>query len=249
MFNPRDYARLRFGVLAVTLTAWVILLAQRDAPDMCAPGIGGTSLWGVDVPAMAKAWTLMLVAMMSPMLVAPLYFVFMSSLARNRLRLMALCAVGYGAAWTSAGIVISAATLAAKAWYPGSWGPALAVGLAACVWQASPWKKVCLNRCHRHRPLPAFGVAAYRDALRVGLEHGGWCVGSCWLNMMWPMLLPDGHTVGMLAAALLMYCERLDPAAAPAWRLRGFRTAAWCLVCLCRRMWKRLQPAERSLPV
>jgi hypothetical protein len=82
-----------------------------------------------------------------------------------------------------------------------------------------------LNRCHNHRPLAAFGIAAARDALFMGLSHGRWCVGSCWAVMLLPLLLPDAHVAAMAAVTLLMFCERMDPPATPAWRLRGFRTA------------------------
>src|SRR5262249_8142641 len=100
-----------------------------------------------------------------------------------------------------------------------------AVGLIAFVWQASPIKQRCLNRCHSHRPLSAFGVAADRDALLMGLDHGRFCVGSCWAIMLFPMLLPEGHVAAIAAGTLLVFCERLDPARPPAWRLRGFHTS------------------------
>jgi membrane protein implicated in regulation of membrane protease activity len=57
--------------------------------------------------------------------------------------------------------------------------------------------------------------------------------------MLWPMLLPAGHFAGMMAAALLMYCERLDPGAVPRWELRGFRTAALSAVWSWRRARQR----------
>ena len=95
----------------------------------------------------------------------------------------------------------------------------------ALIWQASPFKQRCLNRCHSHRPLAAFGIAADVDALRLGLETGVWCTASCWAAMLFPMLWFQGHFVAMAAVALLMFCERLDPPRTPAWRWRGFGTA------------------------
>ena len=99
--------------------------------------------------------------------------------------------------------------------------PALAAAVLALAWQASPAKQRCLNRCHAHPPLAAFGWRAARDALALGLRHGGWCVGSCWALMLLVLLLPQGHVAGMAAAAVLMFSERLDPPRPPAWRLRG----------------------------
>jgi len=118
---------------------------------------------------------------------------------------------------------------------PQSYLPATIVGLIALLWQASPFKQRCLNRCHSHRPLAAFGFAADLDVFRFGLEQGLWCVASCWAAMLFPMLLPEGHFIAMAAVAVLMFCERLDPPRAPAWRWRGFGTAVRSLSLRLRR--------------
>jgi hypothetical protein len=62
--------------------------------------------------------------------------------------------------------------------------------------------------------------------LRFGLEHGIWCFGSCWALMLFADSLAQWHIPGMAMAALLMYCERMDPPTCPSWKLRGLRTAA-----------------------
>jgi predicted metal-binding membrane protein len=99
--------------------------------------------------------------------------------------------------------------------------PAAGAGLIAVVWQFSPVKQRALNRCHAHPELAAFGAAADVAVLRFGLSHGCWCVVSCWALMLVPMLLPAGHVTAMAIVALLVFSERLDRPAAPAWRLRG----------------------------
>jgi predicted metal-binding membrane protein len=175
--------------------------------------------------SLAGNWALMLVAMMAPMLVAPIYHIRISSFARRRTRSTILFAAGYGMIWMAAGVVIVGVELMVTWLIPQSYLPATIVGLIAVVWQASPFKQRCLNRCHSHRPLAAFGIAADLDVLRMGLEQGLWCTGSCWAAMLFPMLLPEGHVVAMAAVAVLMFCERLDPPKAPAWRWRGFATA------------------------
>lgn len=251
MSDLKTYARFRWGALLVSLSAWIVLLAERDSPELCSPlraGGGWSSPDGSDLRTIAQGHGLMAVAMLAPLLVAPLSFVYQSSFARLRLRLMTLCALGYLALWTAAGVILVAGERFIAAGSSGSWWPALLVGTAALVWQASPWKKACLNRCHRHRPVAAFGLPAHWDAFCVGAEQGFWCVGSCWLNMSWPMLLPAGRSVAMIAIALLMACERLDPGARPAWRLRGFGTALAYLGWLRRRARSR-DWAEGAQPV
>jgi predicted metal-binding membrane protein len=229
IYNAQEWARLRNAVLAVSLIAWTVILLEPRASSCCSANGAGMSwrMWMAANPpgALAMDWTLMLVAMMAPMLVAPLYHIRLSSFARRRLCSMALFVAGYGALWMAAGVVIVAVQLAATWFMPQSYLPATIVGFIAVVWQASPFKQRCLNRCHNHRPLAAFGIAANLDALRFGLENGLWCTSSCWAAMLFPMLLAQGHFIAMIAVSVLMFCERLDPPRTPTWQWRGFGTA------------------------
>ncbi len=228
IYDARDAARLRNGVLMVSVLAWGYLAMAPEETSCHGPGHAfGTSLHGSLEALVSRipGWTTMLVAMMAPMTLGGLYQIRISSFAGRRWRSSLLFVLGYYATWSVAAIVLASVELTAARLAPQSSVPALAVGLIAVIWQASPIKQRCLNRCHDHRPLAAFGWAADRDAARMGLEHGVWCVGSCWAAMLVPMLLPQGHFAAMLAVTLLMICERLDPPQAPRWRLRGFRTA------------------------
>jgi predicted metal-binding membrane protein len=233
IYNAQDWARLRNFVLAISLIAWVVILLEPRASSCCSAR-GAVMSWqillAVNPPAsLAIDWPLMLVAMMAPMLVAPIYHIRISSFAWRRTRSTMLFAAGYGVVWMAAGVGIVAVELVMTGLLPRSYLPATIMGLIAVVWQASPFKQRCLNRCHSHRPLAAFGIAADLDVLRLGLEQGLWCTGSCWTAMLFPMLLPAGHFVAMAAVAVLMFCERLDPPKVPAWQWRGFGTAGRCL--------------------
>lgn len=228
-YDPADYARLRNAVLCFSLSAWIIILVQPRVSSCCSVH-GAVMSWAmlvsINPPAsLAKDWGLMLIAMMTPMLVAPMYHIRISSFARRQVRSIIVFVAAYGAVWMAAGVVIVAATLIATSLMPGSYLPAIIVGAIALVWQASPFKQRCLNRCHSHRNLSPFGWAADWDAARMGFEHGFWCTCSCWAAMWFPMLLPSGHFVAMAAVAVLMFCERLDPPGTPSWRWRGFGTA------------------------
>lgn len=229
IYNAEEWARLRNCVLAVSLIAWVVMLLQPGV-SLCCSAQGAVHSWktllAANPPAsLAGGWALMLVAMMGPMLVAPIYHIRISSFARRRARSTLLFGVGYGIIWMAAGVVVVAVELIVIWLLPRSYLPAAIVGAIAVVWQASPSKQRCLNRCHSHRPLAAFGIAADLDVFRMGLEHGLWCAGSCWAAMLFPMLLPEGHFIAMAAVAVLMFCERLDPPVAPAWQWRGLGTA------------------------
>jgi predicted metal-binding membrane protein len=229
IYDADEYARLRNAVLGVSLIAWIVILVEPRASPCCAVGGSWFSLkllLAANPPLLlARDWVLMLIAMMSPMLVPALYHIRISSFVSRRLRSTALFALSYGALWMAAGTVLLAMKLAATWLAPRSYFPAIVVGFVVVAWQASPFKQRCLNRCHYHRPLAAFGTAADWDVVRFGLEQGVWCASSCWAAMLFPLLLPDGHLLAMAAVSILMFCERLDPPRTPSWGWRGFGTA------------------------
>ncbi|MFD2719554.1 DUF2182 domain-containing protein [Hymenobacter monticola] len=246
-----EYAWLRSAVFGLSLCAWLAVLWPVLAGQEAGAEHLAISYCGAPVPvpsfatyapsgellasvtplspgltwAWAGNWALMLVAMMLPTLVAPLCHVHSRSFARRRARAMSLFVLGYGAVWLVVGSGLLGLQRLVQGWFANPYLLAGAAVLLALVWQASPLKQRFLNRGHRHRALAAFGVRADADALRLGLEHGGWCAASCWALMLVPPLLPSGHLWAMAAVGLLMYCERLDPPGQPAWRWRGFKTA------------------------
>lgn len=227
----KQHARLLTGVLLVSLAGWIALLTGSAGPSMLSSTMCGDSASQLmEAPTLghqAGNWVLMLVAMMLPTLVPPVYFIWQSSFARIRVALITLFFTGFGLVWLLVGAGLTGLEFFARSLAPPSWSwlPAIVVALAALVWQASPGKQICLNRCQSHPPLAAFGFAAGRDALKMGLVHGMWCAGSCWAAMLFPMVLPTGHHAAMAAVTVLMFCERMDPAARPSWRWRGFRTS------------------------
>jgi predicted metal-binding membrane protein len=169
----------------------------------------------------ASGWALMVAAMMLPLLVAPLRHVRDRSFARRRARAMLLFVAGYMVAWMIAGVGLQAMALAARWAAP---EPLLCFGLAAAaaaLWQVSPAKQWCLNRCHRQPHLAAFGAAADRDAFEFGLTNGASCVGACWALMLLPLLAGHGHFFAMIAVTLFIFAERLESPAPLAWRWRG----------------------------
>lgn len=230
MTSARERARVNVPVLLVSATAWAALLfnpgsamtlAHCPITDPGAPPASFQMLLAMNpVSSLAAGWALMLAAMMSPTLIAPISHVRERSFKRRRGRSVTLFVVGYAAIWAAAGVALLGAALVLGLLLPRSYLPAVGVGIIAFVWQCSPVKQRCLNRGHNHRELAAFGTAADLDALRFGVTHGVWCVGSCWALMLFPMLLPQGHFAGMAAAAFVMISERLEQPRPLRWRLR-----------------------------
>lgn len=207
-------------MLLLSAAAWIWLLAGPGGSTMAhcaAMGSGGLP----PAASLAAGWGLMLVAMMSPALIVPIGDLRLRSLKRRRARATALFVAGYAAVWMAAGGVLTAGALAAGWLMPNSYLPAAGAILLAAVWQLSPAKQRCLNRCHAPTGLAAFGAAADLDALRFGVSHGVWCAGSCWALMLAPMLLSRGHAAAMALVAVLTFSERLEHPRPPRWRWRG----------------------------
>jgi predicted metal-binding membrane protein len=253
----REVARVRYPVLAISAFAWGALAA---GPGMHVPGMhvhcpatgSGTAtmaaslsmLLAMNPPsALAAGWALMLVAMMSPLVISEIYHIRFTSLARRRARSIALFVAGYGGVWMVCGAVLTGAGFVALALAPGSYIPATVAGLITCVWQASPFKQRCLNKCHDNRPLRVFGPEADLDAFRFGWTHGVWCAGSCSALMLFPMLLPEGHLVAMAAVAILVFCERLEDPEPPGWKMRGLGKAWRMMAARIRIRWRMLRRA------
>src|SRR5215475_5772057 len=164
IYNAEEYARLRNYVLSVSLVAWIVILVGQSeprVPSCCLARNATPSVKGLlhlnSAASLATGWAVMLVAMMAPTLVAPINHIRISSFARQRPRAIALFTAAYGGVWMAVGGVMLAAELVVTDMFRRSFLPAILLGMVALVWQASPFKQRCLNRCHNHRPLSAFG--------------------------------------------------------------------------------------------
>jgi len=197
---------------------------QEPAAMMCGSSwLPGSAMgWALSV---GMGWLLMAIAMMMPLNLQPLMHISISSFSDRRWRSYALFLSGYLAIWLAAGWATKLLELVLGRYVPAVPLQIGLIAITAFLWQASPLKQRCLNQCHSHRALAAFGPAADVDALRFGLEHGLSCVGSCWALMLLADSVSQWHMTGMVLVALLMYCERMDPPMSPAWKLRGIRTA------------------------
>lgn len=230
--NRRELACVQFGVLGASAAAWIAIVASSLglgqgglADALCSSTPSARWLTAGWIQSTSGGWLLMIVAMMGPMTLPAIVHIRISTFANRRRRAVSLFVLGFMAAWVIPGLAMTALATAVRDATANSTGPAALAVLVACVWQVSPLKQRCLNRCHAHRPLSAFGLKADVDALRLGLRHGLWCIGTCWALMLAMVLMPGWQLAAMVVVAVLAFCERLDPPSAPAWRLRGFRTA------------------------
>lgn len=237
----------RTALFAVGLAAWAAVISEERILNLSAYCVaagapltlGWQSLEGAvrlnGAGPLATSWAIMLVAMMSPLLAAPLDYVWERSLPRRRLRSVALFLLGYALVWLPFGVVELALVAAIQA-FAGTLGSSLLLVAAfALLWQVSPWKQHCLNRCHRLGPLSAFGIRADGDVLRSGIAHGAWCVGACAPLMAIPLLAPGAHAALMALVAVFLLGERMERAGPADWRLRWPRYAATASLAALRR--------------
>ena len=101
------------------------------------------------------------------------------------------------------------------------------------VYQLTPLKQACLKHCRS----PAEFISRYmktgkRGAFRMGIEHGGYCVGCCWLLMA---LLFVGGVMNLLWIAILVLfvlSEKVLPRGPAVSQITGFILITWGLTIL-----------------
>ncbi|MEO6092447.1 MAG: DUF2182 domain-containing protein [Novosphingobium sp.] len=190
---------------------------------------------------MTAMWWIMMVAMMTPSAApAILLYARVVSHAERRGEAGALAPTaafsgGYLLAWLGFAVlamglqvllgrlgILGEATMASRTALLSA-----AILFAAGLYQFSPLKHACLTQCRA----PAAFLARYwrpgtSGALRLGLWHGAYCVGCCWLLML---LLFVGGVMNLAWIALLtalVLAEKL-------WRGgRGVGRASGAILCL-----------------
>lgn len=207
---------LLVGLAAV---AWAIVdeqMAGMDAGPGTDPGALGF---------FAGVWVVMMAAMMFPS-IAPMVVMHVRIQAGQRERGRAgtvgatvFFVGGYLVAWAAAGLVGygiyrlgKAATGNAFSWDRGGQYLAAGIVLAAAVYQLTPLKDVCLRHCRS--PL-MFLISRWRSGrlggLRMGVVHGGWCIGCCWALMAALFALGVMSLGWMALIAALIAAEKLLP--------------------------------------
>lgn len=208
------------AVLAVlSAAAWAVLVWQADVVEMASMG----PTMGMTASLFLALWVAMMVAMMFPT-AAPMILLFARVQAQRRSRGEASIATSvfvgaYLLVWVAAGVAAFVAALAAE-WLARVAGISAATGariggavlIAAGLYQLTPLKLSCLRQCQS--PL-SFVMRSWRPgtagALRMGIEHGVYCLGCCWL--LFVILFPLGMmNVGAMAViTLFIFAEKTFP--------------------------------------
>ena len=189
-------------------------------------------------------WWVMMAAMMLPS-AAPMLLLFarVNRIERARERPYVptgIFAAGYLAAWGGFGMLATGVQwglerlgLLSPMMTTTSYRLGGAILIAAGLWQLTPIKGVCLRHCRS--PL-SFIAHSWRPgrlgAVRMGIEHGAYCLGCCWflmgllffggvMNLVW---------IGGVAAFILL--EKTIPMGHWLGRIAGVAIGAWGVALL-----------------
>jgi len=204
-------------LLGAVLATWLITIDRMRGMD-AGPGTNlGALGWFVVI------WVTMMAAMMLPS-VAPMALLYAKVSGERARRGRSFVPTwvflaGYFAVWTGYGLaayglfrLVDAFHLHFLGWH--TQGPIVAGAalVAAGVYQLTPLKRVCLRHCRS--PLH-FVLGGWREgragALRMGLEHGTYCVGCCWGLMLILFALGVMSLVWMTLVAGLIFTEKVLP--------------------------------------
>ncbi len=169
-------------------------------------------------------WTVMMVGMMLPS-AAPTILLYGALVRKNGERGTVLPAVwiftsGYLVAWTSFSLAAALLQLALEQtalmtpmMVSASRGLSAAILITAGIYQSLPVKEICLRKCRN--PIEFFATrwrAGADGAFRMGVEHGMYCVGCCWMLMLLLFVAGVMNLVWVALIAGFVFVEKLLPA-------------------------------------
>jgi predicted metal-binding membrane protein len=203
---------MRLGALiTASLLAWAVVVRWMWGMD-AGPGMDLGSLGFY-----LGVWVTMTAAMMLPS-IAPTALAY-TQVSRQAWGGTTSFLTGYLVAWTGYGLVAYAVYRAVRAaapaflrWDSGGRYVAGAAIAAAGLYELTPLKSICLRHCRV--PLH-FVLGRWRPgrlgALRMGTEHGAYCVGCCFGLMLVLFVLGLMSLVWMALVAALVFAEKVLP--------------------------------------
>jgi predicted metal-binding membrane protein len=182
-------------------------------------------------------WLTMMAAMMFPSL-APMV-VMHARIQRGRRERSGVASTvvfvtGYLAAWCAFGLLgymvvegVRSLDVGFLAWDEAGRYVAGGVIVAASLYELTALKDACLRHCRNPQTLDEHWRPGPIGSLRMGVEHGGFCLGCCWA-LMAALFAVGVMSVGWMAlVAALIAIEKLAP-----WRAVASRAVAVLLAVL-----------------
>ena len=232
----RDRAIVGAGLAGITLLAWIYLvqMARAMAPMDMGMAMPQMHPWSVaELAMLIIMWGIMMVAMMLPS-AAPMILTF-ATVHRRRgeqrrpVVSTGVFVLGYVVVWSAfsvAAALLQWALHAAALLSPAmtSTSPFVGGGLlvAAGLFQWTPLKNICLAHCRS--PL-SFVMTEWREGARgafiMGVRHGIYCVGCCWVLMGLLFVAGVMNLLWVAAIAVFVLIEKVVPHGEQASRVAG----------------------------
>ncbi|HET9080540.1 MAG TPA: DUF2182 domain-containing protein [Trebonia sp.] len=251
----RSSPALWAGLLVIAAVAWVLLI--RQGPAMPGSMAGPWLVFG----EFLLLWVVMMAAMMLPS-VAPVASMYLTVVRSRRggtpAAHVAALVGGYLLAWAAFGLVAFGISRALGKLAPMSMGTGMGMSAAPsrlAVWSAAvalavagayqftPLKARCLRHCRSPLGfLLHFGNfrGRLRD-VRVGIYHGGYCVGCCWSLMLVLVAVGVMNMAWMVALTAVVFAEKI-------WRSgQAFGYAVGALMIIAALLLPWLPPVQTAL--
>jgi predicted metal-binding membrane protein len=241
MVLKRDRWFVLAGLAGATALAWtylVVMAAEMDAMAMDAMAMPAVAPWSaLDFWLMLVMWAVMMVGMMLPS-ATPMILLYAALNRRQRGRGYVFAptgafAAGYLVAWGAFSLAMTAlqwaleqAALLSPVMVSTSPYLGGALLVVAGVYQWTPLKHACLQNC---RAPAEFLSRSWQNgtggAIAMGIHHGIYCVGCCWvlmgllfvagvMNLLWvasitalvliEKIAPGGHRFARIVGALFV---------------------------------------------
>ncbi len=211
------------GISAFAFLAWS-LTALNVGPMVGTPTL---PLNYASVSLFTAAWTVSMVAMMFPTAVPMLLmFLHVGRSATREVRegggptlgKAVLFIATYIGAWVATGVIFYVGAAIVLSRLPLGTdlfiGTTLGVGIAlivVAVYQLSPIKGECLARCHPNSFLFRFYRGGVSGSFRMGLDYAKYCVGCCWMMMVFLLVSASMGLAWMVAFTAIIFAERNLP--------------------------------------
>ena len=241
----RDRMIVIVGVVVVVAIAWVytvyVALSNTGMDMSMSMDSSNVREWtGVDFSLMFVMWAVMMVAMMVPS-AAPMVLLFATVNRRRQEQSRPFVATGvflsgYLVIWSVFALIatlgnwgLHQASLMTSMMGESSSGYLGGSLLAiAGIFQWSHLKYVCLTHCRS--PL-SFLMSGWKEgtagALKMGLVHGKYCLGCCWILMTLLFVLGVMNLVWIAALAAFVLAEKVVPGGEIVSRATGGLLVVW----------------------
>jgi len=254
--HRRGWTFAVIGTAAVVALSWTYLWMGAgmgmSALDMTAlalfPHLQAENGGSMDpsLPATIIMWWVMMIAMMTPS-AAPLILLYRRVLRHHdaaqaeKALPTTFLLTGYLTAWLA--FSIGAGTLQ-KALQPTGlisemmlWSKSATLSAtvlaAAGIYQLSPLKRACLAQCRSPAHfLTEHWRPGYSGSFRLGVRHGAYCVGCCWLLMAVLFVVGIMNLIWIAALSLIVLAEKILPAGERFGTMLGIALIAWAVATL-----------------